>query len=1064
MLQKNPQERSNYAQLIVKTISRLKFKMLCLWINSQNNKLKKYILAIFNIEEEESLSVSLLMIQSLFIGIFNGTFYISSHTLFIGSYGGKSIPLAYLISGGVGIVLTIIYSKFQGSIKFASLSKINLIFVAIITIGLAFSYSFIDKKIVDYAQFVLFGPLFVLSIVSFWGIANRLYNLRQGKRLFGIIDAGIIFGIIISNIAVATIPYLIDIEIDFASLLFVSAGCTVATVLIQFLISANFNLDKTEITEEVEEEISGLKIMLQNKYVLMMATFAGLSMLIAFFVQYSFLLVLAKKYTNEIDFGSFLGAFTAIIMVFTLLLKTFVYSKLIKNYGLKTCLVLLPILLGGFTIAAIAIGYGMGIEDIESSGFLFFFMLIALSKLIAQAIKEGIELPSFKLIYQTLNKKIRFIIQAQIDGTVNEFSALLSGLCLVGLAALSFIGLVEISVVMLIVIVFWLYIAFSLYSRYKESLESGLKVDTSQAEQNFITPIANTLLNKINHSKTVVDPNLIISLHAIDPVLFEKEINTIKQTIKSTELQALFLSDFLKYPSQNHLETLTHILKNPASDSIKNQATTLITEIKATYAQIDYQKIISLSNAKNNKDRITAALMIRSKYETSYDTIILRLIKDPNLAVKIEVIKTCGLLGKIDFTPILIEYLADDELYSAAYSAIKALGENAIDYLAQAYFKSNISDKSLIVVTELISFINTEQADQTLMKKLFSKNRLIMGKAARGITAKRIIPTTEKETIELINLLNEQIAVVAWNYAAANAYQVNHPEMTITIDAINDDISLAKEILFAILSIIYDSNSVDIVKEKIESGDPDNISYAIEMLDLFTHEHIKSKLFPVLDDSQLTARILLLEDYFPIEIFRTENVFDLILNRDSNFISDWTKASVIYELDLSENEITQTFLAQLFNPKRIIRETAYYKMAIVNLTLRNSILNRFSEQEKFTLTEEIESLSKEDKNLIVISLLKLKEVINHNTFRPMNWVADIPHVASGIVELQNEVILKENSIHYLLRNTNKIESCNIINHSYSGLQLNDRVISVNKTVFNKIASHKLLTSILLSNN
>ena len=1028
--------------------------------------MKKLITTIFSIEKEEYLSVSLLMIQSLFIGIFNGTFYISSHTLFIGSYGGKAIPLAYLISGGVGIVLTIIYSKFQETIKFASLSKVNLIFVAIVTMGLAFSYSFIDKKIVDYAQFVLFGPLFVLSIVSFWGIANRLYNLRQGKRLFGIIDAGIIFGIIISNIAVAAIPYLFGIEINFASILYVSAACTVATVLIQFIISSNFDLDKTEAIEKVEDdqEISGLRIMLQNKYVLMMATFAGLSMLIAFFIQYSFLLVLAKKYTNEIDFGSFLGAFTAIIMVFTLLLKTFVYSKLIKNYGLKTCLVLLPILLGGFTLAAIAVGYGMGIEDIESSGFLFFFMLIALSKLIAQSIKEGIELPSFKLIYQTLNKKIRFIIQAQIDGTINELSALLSGLCLVGLAALSFIGLVEISVVMLIVIVYWLYIAFALYNRYKESLESGLKIDPNNNEQNLITPISNTLLNHINSKQTVVDPNWIISLQAIDPVLFEKEINTIKHSISSVELQEFLLKDILKYPDQNHLKTLTEMVKNTTSNVIKNLANSVISEINATYLQVDYQKIISLSNSKNNKDRITAALMIRSNYDPNYDTILLRLIKDPNLDVKIEVIKTCGLLRKVDFTPILIEYLADDELYSAAYSAIKEQGESAIDFLAQAYFKTTISDKSLIVVTELISFINSPQADQLLMEKLFSKNRLIMRKSANGITAKKINPSTEKETLELINLLNEQIAVVSWNYAAYNAFKVNHPEMTITIAAINDDISLSKEILFSILSIIYDSNSVDIVKENIESGDPDNISYAIEMLELFIHEHIKSKLFPVLDDSQLTARVAILEDYFPIEIFKNENIFDLILNRDSNFLSDWTKASMIYELDLTQNEVSQTYLAQLFNPKQIIRETTFYKMAIVDLPLRNSILNRFSEQDRFTLTEEIETLSKNKNGLMVISLLKLKDVINHTLFRPMNWVTDIPHVASDIVKVQNEVILKENTINYLLRNTNKKESCNIINNSYSGLQLNDRIISINKTVFNKIASHNLLTNILLSNN
>ena len=1031
--------------------------------------LKKLILSIFDIEDGESLSVSLLMIQSLFIGVFNGTFYISSHTLFIGSYGGESIPMAYLISGGVGIILTLIYSKLQARIKFSSLSKINLIFVAIITIGLALSYSFIDKKIVDYAQFVLFGPLFVLSIVTFWGVANRLYNLRQGKRLFGIIDAGIIFGIIISNIAVALVPYLTGLEINFENLLYFSLGCTVATVIVQFIISSNFSLDKekTEKTEEEisAEEISGIKIMLQNKYVLMMATFAGLSMLIAFFVQYSFLLVLAKKYTNEVDFGAFLGAFTAIIMVFTLLLKTFVYSRLIKNYGLKTCLVLLPILLGAFTIAAIAIGYGMGIEDVESTGFLFFFMLIALSKLIAQAIKEGIELPSFKLIYQTLNKKIRFIVQALIDGTINEFSALISGLCLVGLSALSFIGLIEISVVMFFIILLWLFIAFKLYSRYKESLESGLKVESHAESDNFITPISNSILNKLKANKTITDPNLVISLHAIDPVLFEKEIKTIETKITSAELQTFLIDEILEFPDQNHLETLSHIENNTSSETIKKQASDLIKEIKETFINVDYQKVISLSNSKNKKDRITTALMIRSHYDTKYDTVLLRLIKDPNLQVKIEVIKTCGLLGKIEFAPIIIEYLADDELYSTAFSAIKELGSDALEYLSQAYFKSNVTDKSLIVVTELLSFINTEKADKLLLEKLFSKNRLIMRKAATGITAKKIKPKTEKETLELINLLNEQISIVAWNYAAYHAFNSNKSEMTITIEAIADDIELSKEILFKLLSIIYDENSIQIVKTNIESGDPDNISYAIEMLDLFIHEHIKPKLFPVLDDSLLNARILSLEDYFPIEVFKSENIFDLILNRDSNFISDWTKANVVFELNLEEEEtVSDSFLAQLFNPKRIIRETAYYKLSLVNKEMKNLIIDRFSENKKFTLIKEIEKVVQNKNNLIVLSLLKLKEVINYKSFKPMNWVADIPHIESEIVKSQNEVLLKENSINYLLRTTNETESCNIIGSQFSDIKLNDRIVSIKKSVFNKIASHKTLTNILLSEN
>jgi hypothetical protein len=169
-------------------------------------------------------------------------------------------------------------------------------------------------------------------------------------------------------------------------------------------------------------------------------------------------------------------------------------------------------------------------------------------------------------------------------------------------------------------------------------------------------------------------------------------------------------------------------------------------------------------------------------------------------------------------------------------------------------------------------------------------------------------------------------------------------------------------------------------------------------------------------------------------------------------------------MELTQNEITQTFLAQLFNPKRIIRETSYYKMAIVDSDLRNGILNRFSEDEKFKLTKEISTITENKNGLMILSLLKLKQVINNNSFRPMNWVSDIPHIESQIVDINNDVILKENAINYLLRETHENQSCNIVNNQYSGLKLNDRVISINKTVFNKIASHSLLTNFLLSDN
>ena len=171
------------------------------------------VFTLLKIEADERRSVVLIMLLSFFLGVFNGTFYIGSHSHFLDTFGKEEIANAYVISGVVGIVMTFIYAFFQARISFSALSKWNLIMISIMAIALRMAYDYVDPAKVDFAYFVLYGPLNILAVVAFWGMVNRIYSLRQGKRLFGIIDAGIIFGIILSSISIPLLPILSLIHI-----------------------------------------------------------------------------------------------------------------------------------------------------------------------------------------------------------------------------------------------------------------------------------------------------------------------------------------------------------------------------------------------------------------------------------------------------------------------------------------------------------------------------------------------------------------------------------------------------------------------------------------------------------------------------------------------------------------------------------------------------------------------------------------------------------------------------------------------------------------------------------
>jgi len=129
-----------------------------------------------------------------------------------------------------------------------------------------------------------------------------------------------------------------------------------------------------------------------------------------------------------------------------------------------------------FTIIAVVIGMIMGYTP-ATSGFMFFFMMLALSRLFSKSLKDSIESPSLKVIYQTIDEKNRYEVQSSMDGTVNEVAALASGLLLAGLGILSFVKLIHFSLVLIIITLLWIFVAVKLYSGYRKSIRKALETE-----------------------------------------------------------------------------------------------------------------------------------------------------------------------------------------------------------------------------------------------------------------------------------------------------------------------------------------------------------------------------------------------------------------------------------------------------------------------------------------------------------------------------------------------------------------------------------------------------------
>ena len=873
---------------------------------------------LLGIESGEESMVSMLLAQSVFLGIFFGSFDISAHSLFLSIFDEKMMARGYVVSGLAGIILTSVYTGLQTRMRFRNFSILNLIFVTSLTLLLWIILLINPVKWVIFLVFIMLGPLNILAMLGFWGTAGRLFSLRQGKRLFGLVDSGMVAGIILSCYA---IPVLLTFSFKAHNILLISAAAVLIGSVLQIIIGSRFQLvagSDEEKNETKEENRSVVSLVRSDSYIRAMAIFIALSVMTAFFVQYSFMAVTREQYPSEADMARFLGLFTGSMMIFTLLIKLLVFSYLIKNYGLRTCLAVSSILVAAFTLIAVLIGMLMGFTP-ATSGFMLFFMLLALSRLFSKSLKDSIESPSFKVIYQTLDEKIRYGIQSTMDGTVNEIAALTSGLILAGLGILSFIKLIHFSWVLFGIAIVWIFMAFRLYSEYRKSirkaLESGRKeinADIQQHEQ--------VMLRSRFSAEQVFSENY-LNLISGDFNCFEtyRNRNFLERIIDHSEIR----KDISLLPSLNRIAANTNIDE----------------EIRQRSIQVadDLQRY---SSVQQSEDKLFQAKKILADSRQPQTTQILRLMRDNTVESKELAILMIGKFRLKDMLPEVCECLSIKGLEVQAANVIRSFGGEATEDLSRFFMTASGNNAVSKTILELMGENCIAENQEFLFSRLWSNSRLLRETALENLISCNY-RVREEDTDRLHQLISEVIGIIVWNISAR--VTVTRKNDTILLEPLNREIARWQAFLFRLLSITYDIKSIEKIRENLESGTVESVNFALEMIDIVINEAIKPKLVPLIDVIPDEDKIKALYQFYPGEIHEYGKLIEDLINRDYNLLGIWIRVCTIRSMNGIENKNTgESLAALLFSPEKILQEESARLLSKHDPELFKSVATRIS--------------------------------------------------------------------------------------------------------------------------
>lgn len=300
------------------------------------------------IRAEEVRTVGLFFLHHFFLGFGTMLIYVSANVILLENHPETSLPLAYMASA-VGMMLVgKIYSYFEHLLLLDRLVIRVLGAVLVLTAVILVLVYFGHSVAVSVAIMVGFRAIYLLTNLEFWGVSAVVFDVRQSKRLFGVISAGDMPAKALGGI----LAVLIHGHTELLVLLFLAFG---------FFWAAMYTAVQTFRSHKVATEHSHVPVRRTPMPRLIAQLFGGSELIftmclsltavaiMATGVEYAFFINVKYKLHSQADVMEYLGIVLALTYLLATFVKLVVSRQTVEYFGINRMLALLPV--GGILVS-----------------------------------------------------------------------------------------------------------------------------------------------------------------------------------------------------------------------------------------------------------------------------------------------------------------------------------------------------------------------------------------------------------------------------------------------------------------------------------------------------------------------------------------------------------------------------------------------------------------------------------------------------------------------------------------------------------------------------------------
>ncbi len=823
--------------------------------------------AILNIRSEERRTVYLMLAQYFFMGAAMLFAQTASMPLFLSYWDATAIPFTYI---GIALVvssITAVFLKISERVSLARWLWLTMVFLILTTLGFRFGLALAPSKTLALFLPIWTQTLINLAVLAFWTLASDMFDVRQGKRLFGLLNAGSWLSYVVAGPFSGSIAKTLGTE----NLYIIIAACLFVALLIQSIILRGRQKPKAQNIDAPTSKQTPTKALFRNRYILMVFALAALWRISYFVMDAIFYGMAAVQFPNTADNAGFIGNFFSMVGLLGFLTDTFLTGRIISRFGLWAGLLTTPIAL----IASMSGFAGVGI--FASSWTLGLFWFAIAGKFNNEGLGFTLDQSASSILYQPIADALRPKARAIGEGIIQPAAIGIAGLLLALLSNILKLGTVQLSFVYLVLTIAWLLLSIVLANAYPKQLgeaihkrrfkrEDLINVEeinaeilfkglSSQHEGTVIysldlleelnhPQLKSELINLLGHASSHVRISV---LEKIERIKLQQARERLVERIPQEEMpntRRAAVQAFSALTADDINLILPYLNSNNESDTF-GALVGLLKYGGESGLSISKDKLEKLANHPLPANRVLAAQALKRFDSQGFEGLLDKLLDDTEIKVRREALLAVGASKQNTLWPKVIEAVKHPSTRTQAANALEMGGETSLPFIANTFTQADFPKAALRKLIRVCGNIRGNSV-MTMLESYISHVDSELRETVHAALVEcgyRVDPVNEQVQAQL----KREADYVRVLYSALREIE-SKDEMNLLAQAIRIEIYHVRERLFHLMSFIYDRKALVNARRVILRKDAAKVPYAIETLDTILPRTAKSIMLPLVEE------------------------------------------------------------------------------------------------------------------------------------------------------------------------------------------------------------------------